>query len=84
MVMYSLRGEGRKPCRSLKYLSTLTKGMTRGSGPYPSLPLEGLLQLQVFPGFAGQIHPFPLEPFDSGFSKKIFSPNFGYKGDVCT
>jgi hypothetical protein len=38
----------------------------------------------MLPSFAGQIHPFPFEPLDRGFSKKILSLDFGYKGDVFT
>ena len=54
------------------------------SGPYPTVPLKGFLQLKVLPGFAGQVHPFSFEPFDSGFSQKIFSLDFGYEGDIFT
>lgn len=69
-------------CSSLEELMLPAGGMSQGSRPYPSLPLEGLLQLQVLPSFAGQVHPFPLEPFDRGLSEKIFRLDFGYEGDV--
>lgn len=56
----------------------------RRSGSYPTVPFEGFLQLEVLPSFAGQVHPFPFEPFDSGLSKKIFGLDFSYKGDIST
>lgn len=65
-------------------LSAPHRRVGQGFRPYPSLPLKGLLQLQVLPSFAGQIHPFPLEPFDRGLSEKIFRLDFGYEGDVGT
>lgn len=48
------------------------------------LPLEGLLQLQVLPGLAGQIHPFAFEPLDRRFAEEIFGFHFGNEGDVST
>lgn len=57
---------------------------SRSSGSYPAMPFEGFLQLEVLSSFAGQVHPFPFEPFDSGLSEKIFGLDFGYKGDIFT
>ena len=48
------------------------------------MPFESFLQLEVLSSFAGQVHPFPFEPFDGGLSEKIFSLDFGYKGDIFT
>lgn len=52
--------------------------------PHLCLPLEGLLQLQVLPGLARQVHPFALEPLDRRFAEEIFGLHFGYEGDVST
>ena len=60
------------------------QALQRGSGSYPAVPFEGFLQLEVLPSFAGQVHPLPFEPFDSGLSEEIFSFDFGYKGDIFT
>lgn len=34
---------------------------------YLSVAVIRFLQLQVFSGLAGEIHPLPFEPFNSGF-----------------
>lgn len=46
--------------------------------------VERLLQLQVFPGLAGEIHPLPFEPFNGGLLQQRLLVHFGHKRDVLT
>lgn len=43
-----------------------------------------LLQLQVFSGLAGEIHPLPFEPFDGGLLQQRLRVHSGHKRDVLT
>lgn len=44
--------------------------------------LKWLLQLQVLPCFAGQVHPFSFKPLNIWLSEKIFGFYFGYKCNI--
>lgn len=46
--------------------------------------IVGFLQLQVFAGLAGQIHPLPFEPLDGGFLQQRLGVHFSHKRDVFT
>lgn len=43
-----------------------------------------LLQLQVFSGLAGEIHPLPFEPFNGGLLQQRLRVHSGHKRDVLT
>ena len=49
---------------------------------YLGEPVEGLLELQVLPGLAGQVHPFAFEPLHSGFTQKVFGLHLGDEVNV--
>lgn len=43
-----------------------------------------LLQLEVFSGLAGEVHPLPFEPFHGGLLQQRLLVHFGHKRDVLT
>ena len=49
---------------------------------YLGYPVEGLLELQVLPCLAGQVHPFALDPLHSGFTQKVFGLHLGDEVNV--
>lgn len=51
---------------------------------YLGVAVIRFLQLQVFSRLAGEIHPFPFEPFNGGFLQQRLSVHFGHKRDVFT
>ena len=51
---------------------------------YLGVAVVRLLQLQVFPGLAGEVHPLPLEPLDGRFLQQRAEVHLGHKRDGLT
>lgn len=75
-VTQGQRGRGR-----LCVLASKSRGFVLG---HLDAAVVRLLQLQVFSGLAGEVHPLPFEPFNRGLLQQRLLVHFGHKRDVLT
>lgn len=58
--------------------------LTAKCWPYLGVPVVSLFKLQVFPSFAAQVQPLPLQPLHVGLPQQVRGVDLGQESDVLT